>query len=92
LFNNACTYSKSNNPRNVFAFGFHATNNPPIKMAIVTIQEVAPTRRLDSEGDMGMYHTHLFVEAGGGSSGEDSSGFMSRGGSPLSEHPSQPYL
>jgi len=54
----------------------------------IVTQEVAPTRRLDSEGDTEMYHTHLFMRAGGRLSREDGNSFASEGGGPLSGYPS----
>ncbi len=57
-------------------------------MATVTLQEAIPIRRIDLEGDMGMYRAHLFIGVKGGSSREDSDGFVSGGGGSLSEHPS----
>ncbi len=82
---------KSKNLRDAFTFGFHAADNPLVKMATVTLHEVTPMRRLDSEEDIGIYCAHLFTGVGGRLSREDGNGFASEGGGPPLEHPGQPY-
>ena len=61
------------------------------EMAIVTLQNTMHKEGMEDNGDIGMYHTNLFIKIRDKTFGDVNDGFVSRGSSPSLGCLGQPY-